>query len=125
MQVAGSARTFLNLTEPAMANPRNYLMWAFLVVFLGVAAACAPTPERRAAGEFVDDATLTARVKTALAKEEGIKGAAEINVDTYRGVVSLSGFVDNQAMINGAAAAARRVEGVKNVVNNLRVKPPR
>jgi hyperosmotically inducible protein len=125
MQVAGSARTFLNLMEPAMVNPRNYLMWAFLVVFLGVAAGCAPTAERRGTGEFVDDATLTARVKTALAKEEGIKGAAEINVDTYRGVVSLNGFVDNDAMIRTAVATARRVEGVKDVVNNLRVKPPR
>ncbi|MDB5902352.1 MAG: hypothetical protein JWM26_1230 [Betaproteobacteria bacterium] len=108
-----------------MVNPRNYLMWAFLVVFLGVAAGCAPTAERRGTGEFVDDATLTARVKTALAKEEGIKGAAEINVDTYRGVVSLNGFVDNDAMIRTAVATARRVEGVKDVVNNLRVKPPR
>jgi hypothetical protein len=125
MQVAGSARTSLNLTELAMANPRNYLMWAFLVVFLGVAVGCAPKPDRRAAGEFVDDATLTARVKTALLKEEGIKGAAEINVDTYRGVVSLSGFVDNETMIRNAVAAARRVEGVKDVINNLKVKPPR
>jgi hyperosmotically inducible protein len=97
-------------------------MWVF-VVFL--AAACASTPERRGPGEFVDDATLTTRVKAALAREEGLKGALEINVDTYRGVVSLNGFVDDEDMIRRAVEAARRVLAVKDVVNNLRVKPPR
>ena len=108
-----------------MITARKYFVWAFAVLFLGLTAACAPTQERRGTGEFVDDATLTARVKTSLLKEEGIKEAAAINVDTYRGVVSLAGFLDNQDMIRRAVSVARGVEGVREVQNKLSVKPPR
>jgi len=87
-------------------------------------AGCAPTQTSRSAGEVVDDATLTARVKTELAKTAGIGDALKINVDTYRGVVSLAGFVDNSQHAQTAAAAARKVPGVSSVVNNLQVKPP-
>ena len=81
-----------------------------------------PAPSR-SAGEFSGDAALTARVKTAIASDSGIGNAANINVNTYRGVVQLNGFVESQDKIQRAADAARRVDGVRSVENNLRVRP--
>ena len=97
-----------------------------MMVALSVAAisACAPTDERRGTGEVVDDAGLTARVKTALIKAEKVNAAA-INVNTYRGEVQLSGFVDDAGMAQRAVAAARSVPGVRTVRNDMRVAPPR
>ena len=77
----------------------------------------------RTAGEVTSDAALTAKVKTALANDAGLGTAANINVNSYRGVVQLNGFVDSQDKINRAVDAARRVEGVRSVDNNLSVKP--
>lgn len=93
---------------------------------LGGCASNRDAPESsqsRSAGEFSGDAALTARVKTAIASDSGIGNAANINVNTYRGVVQLNGFVESQDKIQRAADAARRVEGVRSVENNLRVKP--
>lgn len=81
------------------------------------------TTQSRSAGEFTSDAALTARVKTAIASDAGLGSAAAINVQTYRGTVQLSGFVDSADKIERAAAAARNVEGVRNVENNIQVKP--
>jgi len=77
----------------------------------------------RTAGEFTSDAALTAKVKTALAKDEGLGTAANVNVNSYRGVVQLNGFVDSQDKIQRATEVARGVEGVSRVDNNLSVKP--
>ena len=101
-------------------------LMAVMLVSLSVAAisACAPTDERRGTGEVVDDAGLTARVKTALIKAEKVNATA-INVNTYRGEVQLSGFVDDAAMAQRAVAAARSVPGVRTVRNDMRVAPPR
>jgi osmotically-inducible protein OsmY len=106
-----------------MTIVRKYLFWIMVAVFLGTATGCAPTPERRGTGEVVDDAGLTARVKTAIAKAEGITGAAQINVNSYRGEVQLSGFLENEDMIRRAGEAARTVSGVTRVRNDLRVAP--
>jgi hyperosmotically inducible periplasmic protein len=81
------------------------------------------TSASRSATEFGGDAALTARVKTAIASDSGIGNAANINVNTYRGVVQLNGFVDSQDKIQRAISAARNVDGVRNVENNLQVKP--
>jgi osmotically-inducible protein OsmY len=88
---------------------------------IGVSA-CAPTATRQSAGEYVDDAAVTARVKAALLNEPAVKGTA-INVETYRGVVSLSGFVDSQEMAARAVTTAQAVNGVRSVTNDMRVKP--
>ena len=83
----------------------------------------AQPPPSRSAGEFTSDAALTAKVKTAIASESGLGNAVDINVNAYRGVVQLNGFVDSQDKIDRAAHAARGVEGVRSVENNLRVRP--
>ena len=83
----------------------------------------ADSGESRTAGQFSSDAALTAKVKTALAKDEGLGTAANVNVNSYRGVVQLNGFVDSQDKIQRATEVARGVEGVSRVDNNLSVKP--
>ncbi len=93
-----------------------------LAATLGVAG-CASSPEtKRSAGEFTDDAALTAKVKTAIATDVGARAASAINVETYKGVVQLSGFADNRDMANRAVEAARKVSGVKSLKNDLRLK---
>src|SRR5687768_4173694 len=77
----------------------------------------------RSAGEFTNDAALTAKVKTAIANDAGLGSAANINVNSYRGVVQLNGFVSSADQIQRAAQAAGKVEGVTRVDNNLQVKP--
>ena len=93
-----------------------------LAAALGVAG-CASSPEtKRSSGEFTDDAALTAKVKTAIATDVGARAASAINVETYKGVVQLSGFVDSQDMANRAVASAKKVSGVKSLKNDLRLK---
>jgi hyperosmotically inducible periplasmic protein len=87
------------------------------------AMGCSATATSRSTGETVGDATLTAKVKTEIASEEGLGQALGINVDTYRGVVALSGFVDSPEKAQKAGDCARRVQGVQSVKNNLQVKP--
>jgi hyperosmotically inducible periplasmic protein len=99
--------------------------------FLGVAMAaavlalsgCAGSESKRSTTETGSDAALTAKVKTAIASDAGIGSASAINVQTYRGTVQLSGFVDSPEKIQRAADAARKVEGVRTVENNIKVKP--
>ncbi len=88
------------------------------------AAGCASSgsPANRGTAEVSDDAALTAKVKTAIATDVGARAASSINVETYRGVVELSGFVDSQEMASRALAAAKKVSGIKTLKNDLRVK---
>ena len=89
-------------------------------------SACASRDDssKRGAGEFTSDAALVTKVKTAIASDAGLGSASAINVNAYRGVVQLGGFVDSQEKIERAAQAARNVEGVRTVENNIRVRPP-
>lgn len=90
---------------------------------LGVAGCASQNSEtKRSAGQFTDDAALTAKVKTAIATDVGARAAGSINVETYKGVVQLSGFLDNRDMVDRALAAAKKVNGVSSVKNDLRVK---
>jgi osmotically-inducible protein OsmY len=92
-------------------------------VTLGVAGCASKNPEtQRNAGQFTDDAAVTAKVKTAIATDVGARAAGSINVETYKGVVQLSGFVDNKDMAERALTAARKVNGVSSVKNDLRIK---
>lgn len=89
---------------------------------LAFALAGTSAQAQRTAGETIDDGTLTAKVKIEIARSEGVREAAAVNVDTYRGEVSLAGFVDDEAQKRAAEEAARRVDGVQRVVNNLLIK---
>ena len=104
----------------------NKLLVAAISAFALMAAGCAHRDsgqsQSRSAGTVVDDAGLTAKVKTAIAKDVGAGTAANVNVTTYRGEVQLSGFVDSQAKADQAASAARGVSGVQTVRNDIQVK---
>ena len=89
---------------------------------LGAAGCGSPGAQSHGVAEVSDDAALTAKVKTAIATDVGARAASSINVETYRGVVELSGFVDNQEMASRALAAAKKVSGIKSLKNDLRLK---
>ncbi len=93
------------------------------LLMLGLASmiGCASTARTEGTGEYIDDTAITAKVKAAVLNEPTLK-SAEINVETFKGVVQLSGFVSSQASINKAAEVARGVSGVKSVKNDIRLK---
>ena len=95
----------------------TFLVAVTMLFMLG----CASTDKREGTGEYIDDTVITTKVKAAILDEPGLK-SAEINVETFKGVVQLSGFVSSQASVNKAAEVARGVRGVKSVKNDMRVK---
>jgi osmotically-inducible protein OsmY len=94
---------------------------AVLVAACTALGACASTARHEGTGEYVDDTVITAKVKTAVLNDPGLK-SAEINVETFKGKVQLSGFVSSQAGIDQAVALARGVKGVSSVANDMRLK---
>jgi osmotically-inducible protein OsmY len=94
-----------------------YLLPILLVSLLG----CASTAKHEGTGEYVDDSVITTKVKAAILNEPSLK-SAEINVETFKGTVQLSGFVSSQANIDKALEVARSVSGVKSVQNSMTVK---
>jgi osmotically-inducible protein OsmY len=82
---------------------------------------CASSAKHESTGQYVDDTAITAKVKTAIFEQPTLK-SAEINVETFKGVVQLSGFVSSQDNVNTAMATARAVNGVTSVKNDMRVK---
>ena len=103
-----------------MKLPRIFT--AFLsIILLTIFFGCASTPKQSGTGEYFDDTVITTKVKTAILQESSLK-SAEINVETFKGVVQLSGFVNSPADINKAVEVTRRVDGVKSVKNDMRAK---
>jgi len=84
-------------------------------------AGCASTRTHESTGEYVDDSMLTLKVKTAILGDEALK-SSEINVETFKGVVQLSGFVNSQSDINHAVVVAKGVDGVSGVKNDMQLK---
>lgn len=82
---------------------------------------CASTSKQEGTGEYIDDTVITTKVKAAILAEPGLK-SAEINVETFKGIVQLSGFVTSSANVSRAVEVARGVGGVKSVKNDMRVK---
>jgi len=88
-----------------------------IAVFLG----CASTPTRESTGEYIDDSTITTKVKAAIFNDPSLK-VFQINVETFKGEVQLTGSVDSEQIVNKAGEVARGVGGVKSVKNDLIVK---
>jgi len=91
---------------------------AFMVALL---VGCAPTSTSEGTGEYVDDTLITSKVKAALAADPSVK-ATEVNVETFKGTVQLSGFVESRESAQKAVQLARGVKGVKEVRNNTVLK---
>jgi len=89
---------------------------------LAVALGCSSSPEKEGTHQYADDKVLEARVKAALASEEGLD-AKNVRVETYRGVAQLSGFVPDQRTVDRAVTATRRVAGVRDVRSSIQLRP--
>lgn len=99
----------------------KYLSALFLAFSLLFVVGCASTSTQEGTGEYVDDSVITTKVKAAIFNEPTLK-VAEINVETFKGTVQLSGFVSSQDAGHKAVALAKGVRGVKSVKNDMRVK---
>lgn len=99
----------------------KYLSAVVLAVALVSVVGCASTSQKQGTGEYIDDAVITTKVKAALI-EDPLTKAHEISVETFKGVVQLSGFVATHDEANRATQLARAVKGVTAVKNDLRLK---
>ncbi|MCC8999313.1 MAG: BON domain-containing protein [Candidatus Contendobacter sp.] len=99
----------------------NRFVSFFFVVVLASLLGCASTSKQEGTGEYVDDTVLTGKVKAEIFNDASLK-SAEINVETFKGVVQLSGFVNSREDINKAVKVARSVKGVVSVKNDMRLK---
>ena len=104
-----------------MNNSIRKIAFFVSALALAVTVGCASTAKQEGTGEYVDDTVITGKVKAAILDEPSLK-SAEINVETFKGVVQLSGFVSSPAAQNTAVAVTRKVEGVKSVKNDTRLK---
>ena len=102
---------------------KSYTVISILAVLMMIAAfvACATTSTQESTGEYIDDSVITTKIKTQLANDDFLK-SFQISVESRKGIVQLSGFVDSQNAVDKAGQIARGVDGVKSVRNDLIVK---
>ncbi len=110
-----------------MSTPTNPMRARMMAIMFSVLAAfafsaCASDPHGRSVGTTVDDAVITSSVKSSLIADD-LVDAFEIDVDTHRGNVMLSGFVETQNQIDRAVDIAKKTDGVQKVINKLEKKP--
>jgi osmotically-inducible protein OsmY len=110
-----------NIKEHFMNVTKRIATAVFTATVAFAMVGCTSTPTRESTGEYVDDAVLTAKVKATIFNEPTLK-ATEINVETFKGDVQLSGFVTQPQDAQRAAELARGVKGVSSVKNDIRVK---
>ena len=104
-----------------MKKGRFVIRYFMVLMLIATFAACASTPKQEGAGEYVDDSVITTKVKSLLAADDFLK-SFEISVETFKGIVQLSGFVDSKKAIDKAGEITSGVKGVKSVKNNMNVK---
>lgn len=97
------------------------ILLASILLAVMLVAGCAGGARQQSTGEYIDDAAITSKVKTQLLRDPDVSGL-QVKVDTYKGQVQLSGFVDTPEQRAKAAEIARIVPGVKSVTNNVIVK---
>lgn len=100
---------------------RNSLVRVLGVFALLLTVACAGGPGTSSTGEYIDDSVITGRVKAAIIKDDSLN-AAEVNVETFKGEVQLSGFIGSKEEMDKAVEVARSVKGVESVKNDMRLK---
>ena len=99
----------------------KYVSVFIIALMLTGVVGCASTSKSEGTGEYIDDTVITTKVKAAIFNEPTLK-SAEINVETFKGVVQLTGFVSTQGNINKAVELARGVKGVTSVRNDMKLK---
>ncbi len=90
-------------------------------VALTALAGCASSAKHASTGQYIDDTAITTSVKAAIFNEPGLK-SAEINVETFKGRVQLSGFVSSRSNADRAVQVAQGIKGVSSVANDMRIK---
>ena len=102
---------------------KNFKIASTLVaaLMLSTIVGCASTASQESTGQYIDDSAITTGVKAAILNAPTLK-VSEINVETFKGTVQLSGFVSSAENIATASSVARSVNGVKSVKNDLRLK---
>jgi hyperosmotically inducible periplasmic protein len=101
---------------------RNTLAAAATAIALLATTGCAVTRDQSSVGGYVDDTTITAKVKSKFVEANSV-AASSIQVETLNGTVQLSGFAKSDAERDAAASLARNVNGVKSVKNDILVRP--
>jgi osmotically-inducible protein OsmY len=114
------SRYYLLMENPVMKQLKQFSAF-FLAVLLASMLGCAGGPQKEGTGEYIDDTVITTKVKSAILNEPSLK-VAEINVETFKGRVQLSGFVKSRADMSKAVEVARGVGGVTSVANDMRIK---
>jgi osmotically-inducible protein OsmY len=104
-----------------MKGNNRLLMKVLVALVIGAVAGCASSPTQESTGQYIDDTAITAKVKTAIFNDPGLK-SLEINVETFKGVAQLSGFASSRDDINRAVEIARNVDGVTSVKNDMQLK---
>ena len=99
----------------------KFIANTILAITLLTLVGCASSAKHEGTGQYIDDSVITSKVKYAVMSEETLK-SAEINVETYKGVVQLSGFVSSEKEITKATEVATGVKGVKSVKNDIHLK---
>ena len=99
----------------------NIVIRCFVLLMLITLVGCASTRTRESTGEYVDDSVITTKIKALLAEDDFVR-SFQIGVETYKGTVQLSGFVNSRQAVDKAGQIARSVKGVHSVRNSLIVK---
>lgn len=99
----------------------NRISIAVTTAAFAVLTGCAATPTSEGTGQYLDDSAITTKVKAAIFNDPSLK-SSEVNVETFKGRVQLSGFVKSQGDINHAVEVAKTVPGVTSVQNGMRLK---
>jgi len=121
--VVDASASFIHLYISEKSNMKQIkrLSVIFLAVVFASILGCAGSPTQESTGEYVTDSWITTKVKAALVEDRQVK-ATEVNVETFKGVVQLSGFVSSNAAMNQAVYVARGIKGVTSVKNDMRIK---
>jgi osmotically-inducible protein OsmY len=104
-----------------MKKRKVFIGYLVLIMLVATFMACASSPKQESTGEYVDDSVITTKVKSLLAADDFLK-SFQIGVETFKGTVQLSGFVNAQNAVDKAVEITRSVKGVRSVKNNLIVK---
>jgi hyperosmotically inducible protein len=102
-------------------NQIKRISFVFLAALMLAVTGCAATATHESTGEYVTDSWITTKVKAALVDDPAVK-ATEVNVETFKGKVQLSGFVSSQTAMNEAVRITRGIKGVTEVKNDMRIK---
>ena len=116
-----SIRIFLPIPGELPLKQFKRLSAVLLAIVLVSALGCAGSATQESTGEFITDSWITTKVKASLAEDRQVK-ATEVNVETFKGVVQLSGFVGTRAEMSQAVRIATGIRGVTSVKNDIRIK---